>query len=70
MQQSTPSAKTLLRIKQVQQFVPLSRSEIDRLVVLGQFPRPVKLGKRAIAWDADLVQEYIREKLGTPPQAA
>jgi predicted DNA-binding transcriptional regulator AlpA len=43
-QQSTPSVKSLLRFKQLQQVVPLSRSEIDRLVSLGQFPAPIKLG--------------------------
>jgi predicted DNA-binding transcriptional regulator AlpA len=66
MQQSTPSVKSLLRFKQLQQVVPLSRSEIDRLVSLGQFPAPIKLGKRVIAWDSDLVQQYVRDKLGGP----
>jgi len=56
--------KSLLRFRQVREIVPLSRSEIYRRIALGQFPRPVKLGERAVAWDSDQIQAYVRDKLG------
>ncbi len=56
--------KSLLRFRQVREIVPLSRSEIYRRIALSKFPKPVKIGKRAIAWDADRIQEYVRGMLG------
>jgi prophage regulatory protein len=63
MQSITSAHKTLIRLPQVRQFVGLSRSEIYRRLSLGQFPRPVPLGERAVAWDLDEVQEYVRQKI-------
>ena len=51
--------KQLLRLPQVRQIVALSRSEIYRLISLGRFPRPIPLGERARAWDADEVQTWV-----------
>ena len=60
----TPVAfKSLLRFRQVKEIVPLSRSEIYRRMASGQFPKPMKLGERVVAWDADEIQAYVREKL-------
>jgi prophage regulatory protein len=56
--------KSLLRLPGVQEIVPLSRSEIYRRLALGTFPKPIKIGERAVAWDADEIQEYVRKKLG------
>jgi prophage regulatory protein len=61
--------KILLRLAQVLEIVPLSRSEIYRRVASGKFPRPVKIGQRASAWDSDQIQAYVRDKLGGPGSA-
>jgi prophage regulatory protein len=61
--QNPQSIKTLLRLPQVRQVVPLSRSEIYRRIAVGKFPKPIKLGARVVAWDFDEVQAYVREKL-------
>jgi prophage regulatory protein len=58
-----PSRKSLLRLRQVREIIPLSRTEIYRRIALDQFPRPIKLGERVIAWDADVIQAYVREKI-------
>ncbi len=55
--------KSLLRLAAVREIVPLSRSEIYRRMALGQFPRPIKLGLRAVAWDCDRIQRYVKAKL-------
>ena len=59
----TQRRKTLLRFPQVQQIVGLSRCEIARRVALGEFPAPIKLGLRCVAWDDDAVQQYVISKL-------
>jgi prophage regulatory protein len=56
-------SKALLRLPQVRQHVGLSRSELYRLIKLGRFPRPVPLGERARAWDADEVERWIGERI-------
>lgn len=56
-------AKILLRRKQVQERVNLSRSELYRLMGVGRFPRSVPLGERAIAWDADEIEEWIQARI-------
>jgi prophage regulatory protein len=45
----------LLRRPQVEAITGLSRSSIYRAMDQDQFPRPVKIGQRAVAWrEADL----------------
>ena len=56
-------AKSLLRRKQVQDRVKLSRSEIYRLMSLGRFPCSVPLGERIRAWDADEIESWINERI-------
>lgn len=56
-------AKSLLRRKQVQERIGLSRSELYRLISLGRFPRSVPLGERVRAWDADEVDAWIQERI-------
>lgn len=63
------STKQLLRLPQVQQSVGLSRSEIYRLISLGQFPKPVPLGARVVAWPSDEVQAWIAERIARRSEA-
>ena len=56
-------AKILLRRKQVQERVNLSRSELYRLMGVGRFPRSIRLGERAIAWDSDEIEAWIRARI-------
>ena len=55
--------KQLIRLPDVRKTVALSRSEIYRLISLGRFPRPVPLGERAVAWDSDEVQTWVRNRI-------
>lgn len=56
-------SKQLLRLPQVRERVGLSKSELYRLVGLGRFPRPIPLGDRARAWDADEVETWITARI-------
>lgn len=60
--------KQLLRINQVRERVGLSRSEIYRLMALQRFPRPIPLGERARAWDADEIELFVQARIAARPQ--
>ncbi len=49
----------LLRLKQVLQFIPVSRSTWWAGVKTGRFPKPIKLGPRTTAWRAADINELI-----------
>lgn len=51
-----------LRLKAVLNLVPYSRSAIYRKVANGEFPKPIKLGARAIAWVESDVQRWMAER--------
>ena len=53
------SPRKLLRLPQVLDLTGLSRASIYRYVDAGDFPRPVKLGARAVAWRASDVEAWI-----------
>jgi prophage regulatory protein len=56
-------SKQLIRLPQVRERIPYSRSEIYRLVALGRFPKPIPIGDRAVAWDASEVEAWIAAKI-------
>jgi prophage regulatory protein len=50
-------AQRFLRLDDVRVRVPYSRSTIYQLMAQGKFPKPIKLGERAVAWvEADIDQ--------------
>ncbi len=54
---------TLERRKAVQQRVGLARSTLYGLIREGQFPAPVKIGARAVAWNSADIDAWIAGKL-------
>ena len=40
----------------------LSRSNLYRKIAAGEFPRPIKLGPRAVGWRADEIAAWIEER--------
>jgi len=57
------STISLLRRRDVEQRVGLHRSAIYEKIARGEFPRPVKLGKRAVAWPAAEVDAWIAQRI-------
>lgn len=50
-----------LRIKQVLQFIPVSKSGWWAGVAEGRYPKPVKLSPRTSAWKAEDIRALIEE---------
>lgn len=53
----------LLSPRQVCERVSFSRTTLDRLVTSGDFPKPVRITERRLAYDAGAVDAWVREKL-------
>jgi prophage regulatory protein len=56
----------LIRLPEVMDQVGLSRSTIYLYIQKGEFPAPVKLGSRSVAWNSEDIDAWIQEKLGQP----
>jgi len=58
-----------MRIKQVLQFVPTSRTTLWRWVKEGKFPTPLRLSEAMTVWKAEDVKNWIDQQ-GKEEQAA
>jgi prophage regulatory protein len=56
---------TLLRRPQVEAITGLSRSSIYRAMDQDQFPRPVKIGQRAVAWRETDLNAWLSSRTTT-----
>lgn len=52
-----------LRLSQVLQLVPISKSAWWEGCKTGRFPKPVKLGPRTTVWQVEEIMEFI-ERIG------
>jgi prophage regulatory protein len=59
-----------MRLSTVLRITGLSRSTIYRMIADGTFPAPVKLGKRAVAWRPDPVQQWTDQRPSTVTRSA
>ncbi len=55
-------AKSLLRRRQVEQLVQLSRSTIYAMVKEHKFPAPYRIGVRAVAWKNSDVEAWLESR--------
>ena len=57
----------ILRLREVQQQIRLSKATIYRLLGSGAFPRPILLGERAVGWRTEEIDEWLasRERAGS-----
>ena len=53
----------VLRRAEVQQRVGMGRSTLYAAIAEGRFPRPVKLGVRAVGWVSSEVDEWIEARV-------
>jgi len=53
----------LIRLKQVMECTGLARSTVYKFIAEGDFPKPVKLGARMVAWVESEIQDWIQEKI-------
>jgi len=55
--------QNFVRLRSVIERTGLSRSTIYNLMAAGQFPKPVKISVRCVAWPEEALQLWINEKL-------
>ena len=72
MANKTAQAKPgrMVRISQLIDYVGLSRPTIYRLSKAGKFPKPVKIGARASAWDLNEIDAWIEARRQHAPGGA
>jgi prophage regulatory protein len=51
--------KKFLRLPQVKESTGLSRTSIYRRIATHEFPRPVRLGPKSVAWIEGEIQEWM-----------
>jgi len=61
---------SMLRIGEVCRRTGLSKSQIHRLVSEMDFPRPIRLSKRAVAWVEMDVEVWLQERINTTREVA
>jgi prophage regulatory protein len=54
-----------IRMTELKDKVALSRSQIYKLIQQGEFPEPIKLGKKISVWTDSEVEEWMSSKLPT-----
>ncbi|MBN7129798.1 helix-turn-helix transcriptional regulator [Burkholderia multivorans] len=64
MSDSIRVAGAILRRKQVEQVVGLSRSTIYQRIKDGTFPKPVSLGGRMVGWRASDIELFLVDPAG------
>ena len=53
----------LIKLKQVMDCTGLARSTVYKFMADGQFPKPVKLGSKMVAWVESEIQEWIKQRM-------
>ncbi|CAB4048776.1 helix-turn-helix transcriptional regulator [Paraburkholderia phenoliruptrix] len=58
------AAGAILRRPQVEIEVGLKRSTIYQRMQEGTFPRPIRLGERAVGWRASDIEQFLEDPAG------
>jgi prophage regulatory protein len=58
------TAGAILRRAQVEREVGLKRSTIYQRIQAGTFPRPIRLGERAVGWRAADIEQFLDDPAG------
>ncbi len=71
MAEQTQATLTILRRRQVEKRVGLTRSPLYARIKAGTFPKPVQLGNgRAVGWVESEVNDWIAEQIQNARKAA
>lgn len=67
--ETTPATKEhrVLRRSDVEQRTGIKRAHIYNLMSQGKFPKSIRLGVRAVGWDAVEVDQWIADRLQDRP---
>jgi prophage regulatory protein len=61
-QKNYPDFIELFKLHEVQQITKLSKSSIYSAIKNGLFPKPIKIGKRAVAWKLLDIHNWIQDR--------
>ena len=53
----------LLRLSEVRARVPFSKSTLYAKIAAGEFPAPIALGVRAVAWSEESIDAWIASRI-------
>ena len=53
----------LMTRREVEQMVRMSTSNLYRLMSLGQFPRPIRVGSGAVRWIQSEINEFLQTRM-------
>jgi prophage regulatory protein len=53
----------VIRKADLPRYCGLKRSQIELYISLGKFPRPIKVGDRAVAWLASEIRQWQLERI-------
>ena len=62
--------RKLIRRPAVEEMTGLGRSEIYDRMRRGIFPTPIRIGKRAVAWDSREVDDWIEHRIAESRESA
>ena len=55
--------QTVIKLPEVLQIVKCSKAKVYSEMKKGNFPKPIKLGDRAVAWVMDDVTEWLEQRI-------
>ena len=55
-------SKFILRAKDVVELVGVSKNTIHNWINQGIFPKPIKLGPRAVGWRSEQIEDWLHER--------
>ena len=56
----SPNRERLLRIREVLERLPISRTSLYDGIKVGLYPAPVRIGKRTVAWRESEIDRLIK----------
>ena len=61
--------KRTLKREEVLGLVSLSSATVYRMMSQGEFPRPVRVGRRAARWRSEEIEEWLASRPHTVPES-
>ena len=61
--------KRALKLEEVLGLVSLSSATVYRMMSRGEFPRPVRVGRRAARWRSDEIDDWLASRPYTAPES-
>jgi prophage regulatory protein len=55
-------SEKILRRRDVEAQIGLSRSTIYQAIADGEFPKPIRIGKRAVGWPQSTISKWLSER--------